>query len=88
MNSQRVTYGEMAAFLQSLGFERVLVPESRVIYRHSASPASLILPIEKPTAHVSSLHLAMTRSMLVDFGFLSNTDVDRWLADPRSYQAA
>jgi hypothetical protein len=37
---------------------------------------------------VNTLHLAMAKRMLVDFGFMTDEQVDRWLADPTSTQAA
>ncbi|HVS70517.1 MAG TPA: hypothetical protein VHQ47_04600 [Phycisphaerae bacterium] len=88
MKAHHITYGELASFLRDRGFTRTVSAGSHVAYRHPSSPASLLLPIEGNDARVNTLHLAMAKRMLVDFGFMTDEQVDRWLADPTSTQAA
>jgi hypothetical protein len=59
-----------------------------VLFEKAGSRAALVLPVERPGTSASPLHTAMVKRTLVDFGILSDADVDRWIADPKRFQAA
>ena len=87
MKTKPITYGDLAEFLEAAGFQRSVVPHSHVVFHRDDSPASLLLPIERPTTHALPVHIAMARRMLIDFGLVDEDSVDRWIGNPKHHQA-
>lgn len=88
MAAKRITYGEISQLLEAEGFQRIVVPDSHVLFENSKAGTSLILPIQKEASAAASRHITMVRETLIDFGIMSLPDFDRWVADPKRYQAA
>lgn len=79
MNQIRATYGQLDAFLRTLGFTSRLVnidPPTRV-YDHAASGASLMLPPFPESERVYVHHLVLVRVTLDQYG----------LADPATLES-
>ena len=85
--SMKITYSDISRLLEGEAFRKDVVADSHVVFEHARSAATLLLPIHKPTAAVSPRHLGMVKQTLTDFGIMSETDVDRWIADPKHFQA-
>ena len=88
MTASRITYGDISRFLRSLGFTRTTVSGSHVAFRHPQKRGSLLLPIERAGTRALLIHVAMLQRMLLDFGILSEAEVENWIADPKHFQAA
>jgi hypothetical protein len=88
MPSKKVTYGDIEHLFESEGFTRKAVKTSHILFEMPGSKAALVLPAQRASAAAAKMHLAMVKRTLVDFGLLTEADIDRWIADPKHFQAA
>ncbi|HVX85031.1 MAG TPA: hypothetical protein VH253_09465 [Phycisphaerae bacterium] len=88
MTRRKITYGELEDLLMAEGFSKTVVPRSHVAFDRKEAGASLLLPIHKRGDEAPPRHVAMVRGTLVDFGVMKKQDFERWLADPKNFQAA
>ena len=88
MAAKRITYGDINQLLEAEGFQRLVVPDSHVLFENAKLGTSLLLPIQRDASAAAPRHITMVRETLLDFGILSPADFDRWTADPKRYQAA
>jgi len=85
--NKRITYGDIGNLLEAEGF----VKEARgehVFFEHHAAGTSLVMPLKRAAAVATPMHIAMARLTLTDFGILTPAEFDKWVADPKRFQAA
>lgn len=88
MANKRVSYGDIEQLLESEGFERTAVDGPHALFSKKHSRAAIVLPVRPASAPAHGLHIELARRTLIDFGILTAGDFDRWLADPKHFQAA
>ena len=88
MTHKRISYGDIGQLLEAEGFQATATKETHLRFDHAPSQAALILPRQRPTVVASTMDLHLVRRTLIDFGVMSEEDFDRWVADPKRYQAA
>jgi predicted RNA binding protein YcfA (HicA-like mRNA interferase family) len=85
--AKRITYGDISHLLEAEGFVKTTKRE-HASFEHAAAGTSLVLPVKRANASASPMHIAMTRLTLSDFGILSQSDFDKWVANPKRFQVA
>ncbi|HEY4329085.1 MAG TPA: hypothetical protein VGN88_05060 [Phycisphaerae bacterium] len=88
MTKKRITYGDISQLLDAEGFRPTGEKEANVRFNHATTRAAIILPKQKPSEKATGMDLDLLRHTMVNFGVMSAAEFDRWVADPKHYQAA
>jgi len=80
MNSA-LTYGELAALLNQLGFQSISSSGPQQVFQNPTFDALIALPPSSPTEPVRPHHLATIRKLVVERGIADSEILDRLLED-------
>jgi len=77
--SNRITFAQLDAVLDQLGFRKTVVPGSHVNYNHPETGALLLVQLHKPKDLVPGYVLMGTRGDLEIQGVIAREDFERML---------
>ena len=82
MAIRTISYGQLAALLTGLGFERRVLDEHRVGYRHPPTGSFLMLPNSPPDTPARESDYFHVRSLLDWQGLMERKEFDARFATP------
>ena len=74
MRIPKISYGQLDAVLQALGFSVRVDIGKRRLYTHEATGALMSLPGRKPSETAHATYVAAVRKVLTDYGIVAEDD--------------
>ena len=88
MAAKRINQGDIRRLLEAEGFSVAEERDGRVAFAKPSVGAALVLRAERPSQAATGMTLELVRRTMIDFGVMSAEEFDRWVVDPKRYQAA
>jgi predicted RNA binding protein YcfA (HicA-like mRNA interferase family) len=88
MAAKRITHGDIIRLLEVEGFSATVEKGDQVLFEKPSAGAALLLRSQRSSNTATGMALELVRRTMIDFGVMTEEDFDRWVADPKRYQAA
>jgi len=88
MAAKRITHGDIIRLLEAEGFSATAESGDGVMFKKPTAGAALLLRAQRLGNTATGTELELVRRTMIDFGVMSEEEFDRWVADPKRYQAA